>query len=1185
MYELCMAKLGEQVAQAQPTRITRTQRIVRQREEQKERVRLKKEWEEGVAKEGEKFVGVTSIDEYEQKYNTVPTRYQRYFTSPQQLRDEKQQKIDDNLGRADDRITYYKQRQIDKRKAIEVLESKSHTYTNRDIYNRRKKELYDDIDEAEYYIDYWGRAKSKYLSQGYKYGDANSWVSNQVNYRVAKQEARRDARARADAQQKVLNEAKPEDIHVITEYKDGKVQVRKTYADTGTKKWTLIAEQKPIAVKGAVESKFGKISFKETLNIGGKKVTFPSTSPIYEKGGKYYSEFSEVKVTQKALNLDTSLTLEKARYEEPPSVIGQVKPLTKQELAQRERLMWESDVEKKGWFTKNILDKTLLGEGVDYVKGIFEPKPAKVEVIKVVKPTRTGERGTAEISYEFTPDTKRNVETMIAFGLDADKLSGKIFESYEQKIKGVDAGELTQKKVDVFKAEALEEFRPQFKKLEAESQKQYEARVKKEKREKRWLIEEIPLSPVSALRKGYYWSQDTAPKIEKFALGKGVPEDILTEDYTKQRSYKEYKMLTDLGVPKSVALTKSKAGIMSAGVIEGTYDAIRKDNIALGYKAGLWAGGTAVVTLVGAKAVPVLAGAGIVMPKAVSTGLKFGLVGLYGGTVAFRSLTQPSYYKKGYKLGQITAKEIAPMYAGVFAGVKIAEGSLAGYERLRIWREGHAFRSPYKITGMDVLRGEKSFPTAPVGKHVKIFKAQKHALPTEIRKLKLRQDISGIVRQAKKTKGGLYVYKDASGYHATASGRFADVSKAGKGTSELPALYISEQGSIHFLGRGAEYGVVGSDWIPKVKQPFMARIQTAGFKKIPKSFKGVYTKAELQKMLGKDFKVKAGWTRETEFFVSKAQKGYSYVPARKSEIEALLRFDTSLQKQILAKSYYTRVAKPEFYKKLEEIKRLGRTEYVRRVQKFKVTRPSTYIDKILGKQAGQFKTLKVGKVVAIEKYKALTSAQEKQMFSGLLKDQIIQKTQKSARVQNIKNVLEASSSSLQPPKYYASFPSTYALQLYLLSSSRKRKRSYKSSFSYSKVSSSLGSSSSLSSSASSLGSSLASSSASSGSSASSSASSSALSGSSSGGSSGGSSYYDWTSYTPPPKPFIIGLRGKKKERKKKLTNLIYGKAYIPDFTSRIVGLDAVKVDTQQAEKLLKRVQTGIEVRRGVKLKK
>jgi len=74
--------------------------------------------------------------------------------------------------------------------------------------------------------------------------------------------------------------------------------------------------------------------------------------------------------------------------------------------------------------------------------------------------------------------------------------------------------------------------------------------------------------------------------------------------------------------------------------------------------------------------------------------------------------------------------------------------------------------------------------------------------------------------------------------------------------------------------------------------------------------------------------------------------------------------------------------------------------------------------------------------------------------------------------------------------------------------------------------------------------------------------------------------------TPNPKiPIALWFENKKQKAQKKgskkgITEL----AYLPDFTSRAIGLNAETISGSQAEKRLKKLLTGLEVRRPVKVK-
>ena len=70
-----------------------------------------------------------------------------------------------------------------------------------------------------------------------------------------------------------------------------------------------------------------------------------------------------------------------------------------------------------------------------------------------------------------------------------------------------------------------------------------------------------------------------------------------------------------------------------------------------------------------------------------------------------------------------------------------------------------------------------------------------------------------------------------------------------------------------------------------------------------------------------------------------------------------------------------------------------------------------------------------------------------------------------------------------------------------------------------------------------------------------------------------------------PKPVIFGLpKTKLGKGKKKKSEYKFDQAYLPDFTSRSIGLEAESVTEKQALARVKKVLTGLEVRRGIKLK-
>jgi len=68
-------------------------------------------------------------------------------------------------------------------------------------------------------------------------------------------------------------------------------------------------------------------------------------------------------------------------------------------------------------------------------------------------------------------------------------------------------------------------------------------------------------------------------------------------------------------------------------------------------------------------------------------------------------------------------------------------------------------------------------------------------------------------------------------------------------------------------------------------------------------------------------------------------------------------------------------------------------------------------------------------------------------------------------------------------------------------------------------------------------------------------------------------------------PINLWLKAKVSKKKKKGLSKGFNEfAYLPDFTSRAIGLDPVTITEKQAKKKLKKILTGLEVRRGVRVK-
>jgi len=316
------------------------------------------------------------------------------------------------------------------------------------------------------------------------------------------------------------------------------------------------------------------------------------------------------------------------------------------------------------------------------------------------------------------------------------------------------------------------------------------------------------------------------------------------------------------------------------------------------------------------------------LPAAGQKVVSYGIPVLYSGSIAVRAATSPS---PSYTLGRITAGELAPMVAGgLGAAIIWPKVSTA----LTLAKAKPTFRQPYKLTKWDILTGQKKFYEEPQSAvyRMKSFThaASKYMLPSEK---------AGFVKSGKLTYA----------YHVT-SERLPDMTLLSKGTSEVAGFYVSPAASTYFLKLGASsYSLYGSGSFQGYGASAIVRQQVRGFHYIPKDY----------------YSFKA----QTYFMETKGKAGVAYIPKgfMKSESEAFLTAGSP--SHLATIGYYTKIPSVSQTKGYTQIMRYGKPEYIQRVKKFKWSSPSTYMDKLTGRKAGQIKYFgfaRKGEAVIIE---------------------------------------------------------------------------------------------------------------------------------------------------------------------------------------------------------------------------
>lgn len=906
----------------------------------------------------------------------------------------------------------------------------------------------------------------------------------------------------------------------------------------------LTSKQRQIQTYGQIRA--SGLSTEETKNIMAGKITFEQAKKLSPEIRKSIGIDEWYEKEKRKEEIDTTLKLGEKEEGKPAVITGIVTPFTEKQKALSR--MYEPTLQSKFW---TWIKKTF----------IREQTAPKLEWEKTTTaPIGMGERGTVLTTITTTPESSLYFTQITERGKKLQKEADIRFEDYEKKVN--ELPEITQAKVNVLKSEQQKTFNEKMAVIDKEFEEKYIAGMEEIKREKKWGTEKV-FPFVTTARKVWYKTEEKEKKLGKAKeLFKPLTEEERLQEFTKlERRFKIfYGEKAGSTIAREIIYTKQTG----RGLMQGGYTALIEHPYTFALKTGAWAtaiGGATIISsytggLGGIATAPIMKWAGL------------GLLGLYGGTIVVRTAVSPTAYERGKTLGTIGVSEVTPMIVGGVSGAYLGTKAIAGIDYAYYkWLKKYPYRTAYKITEMEQLTGKKRFTTiSPFDKkaQLKAFKRLDWAYLTPDERAMLKKGIKLKI----------------VGTHAT-SGRFAfrkDQTMIKTEGREINAMSIAnKRWSINFfdINKKASYSLYSGQAIPTGSVPLGLRIETQGLKKIPSGYKPKLTLKELQKILGT--KIKPQYFKQTAYIYEKGQFGTGYVAGLKAEVEAYLKGFGTLERTPKT-AYYTRIAKESFYQKLEGFMRKGYPEYALRVQKFAIFKPSTWIDKLLMRKIGTFKPMARGRVVPLQRFEALRIGDEnlaKQIRNLLISKKPRAEVIEILRQKQVMDVSKAitSSSRISQFKISATYPSSYAIQLYSFLSKPSRAKypsiSYVKSYKYSAPSS--------------LKSTI----------------SSAISGYkrssfiSSALSSIKYSYlksllYSMPSYPKPikyyyPKPIGRGEQIKKLLRKKfKPTPEITG--LFPDFTARALGLAPKEVSVKQALREMAKIQTGLELRTGARIK-
>ncbi len=309
-----MAKLSQQLQDAGSGKETRTQRISRKQEFESE----KKTFENLKARATEKqkeFEGISSINDYEKQYNILDPNLKQFFQTPTTLRTEKAGRITETRSSIQERMDYADEKIA---KAEAKRDRKVENARDRrdqrgsEWYSKERNKIEDDYDETEARWRGYKKGLSKGVGQldqnkDVSWGDIKSYASDLGRYWQDREEARNQNKQFQRDQvfeRKRLEEAgyKPQ---IIQKFKGGKpTSVVFSFYNPVTKDWVSGAEfdiKAPVNVSGLKKLGYSAPQQRK-VEFGGKTYQFQSRVGIYKApSGEIITPYERTGVTEAQL--------------------------------------------------------------------------------------------------------------------------------------------------------------------------------------------------------------------------------------------------------------------------------------------------------------------------------------------------------------------------------------------------------------------------------------------------------------------------------------------------------------------------------------------------------------------------------------------------------------------------------------------------------------------------------------------------------------------------------------------------------------------------------------------------------------------------------------------------------------------------------------------------------------------
>lgn len=345
-----MVKLSQQLRGVSSQRPTRTERVLRKQSFQREKKSFDNLRQE--AKEKQKdFEDLKSIDEYEHKYNLLRPELRQFFNTPETLRIQQTERIGINKQRVEEKIKSSSEQLIKAkvnydeklRKLNEWFNRRTDKDKHRERYEKKKWNLEDDFEEKRAYLLGYQKGFGKGLDELNKgkdvsFSNIENHALNLGNFQERKEEASNVQNQQEQQQQQEIAQLveqgfKPQIIE--QSFKGDPESVVLSFYNPQTQDWKSVAKYD---VKGEVAvSGLKKVGYsapqERALEFAGKTYGFQSRIGIYKTPkGEIVTPYEKTGITeQQLIKEQQDIAFKDFQKEQKPSHIP-IKILTPKDL-------------------------------------------------------------------------------------------------------------------------------------------------------------------------------------------------------------------------------------------------------------------------------------------------------------------------------------------------------------------------------------------------------------------------------------------------------------------------------------------------------------------------------------------------------------------------------------------------------------------------------------------------------------------------------------------------------------------------------------------------------------------------------------------------------------------------------------------------------------------------------------